>query len=167
MPVALLIAAQPHLRDLWLALEKSGIRVVASEFERSLALAVEYQPDIVLVASPPIEDAVKTCERLLETPLTTNIPIFLTSLDGDSSVPHTVPAQEASANRPDRQITQVNRPHLVADDEQYRNDCDRRRALRAILEMLHYAETEISKLNLETSTALLGATIAEVAQELK
>ncbi|QOZ23931.1 hypothetical protein [Bradyrhizobium sp. CCBAU 51753] len=171
MPVALVVAAKLYLRDLWQALDQSGIHVVAAEFERSVSLAIEHQPDIILVASPPIGDAVNACQRLLENPSTINIPIFLSSL-GDKiindacSIFFNTPTQARLDDFPSRQTARGKKGGTAGDAESA-VDVKRRRQLLSMLDLLRYAETEISKLGLETSSVLLGATIADVAENLE
>ncbi|MCK1670194.1 hypothetical protein [Bradyrhizobium sp. 153] len=172
MPVALVVAARDYLRDLRRALNQFEIHLLTAEFERSLSLAAEHQPDIILVASPPIGEAVKACQRLLENPSTTSIPIFLNSL-GDNTV-HNIssiflnaPAQATTSGFAYWQSPPGNKGGVTVDDTGNGNGNDKRRQLLSILQMLRNAEIEVSRLNLETSGLLLGATIADISQRLK
>ncbi|MBB4365274.1 hypothetical protein GGD65_006340 [Bradyrhizobium sp. CIR18] len=170
-PTAVVGADSLYFSDLCQALNQCGIHVVAGELDQSLSLAVEHQPDIILVASPPIGHAMKTCQSLLENPLTTNIPIFVSSL-GDAMVDNISSIflkGTAKATPGEFHFRQSMRSKgaFAADDNEYGDASKRRRQLLNVLDLLRYAEDQISRLNLETSTVLLGATVADVARNLK
>ncbi|MCK1412426.1 hypothetical protein IVB55_05070 [Bradyrhizobium sp. CW4] len=169
MPMALIVAAKPYLEELWQAVDKSRIYVIAAEFEHAVSLAIEHQPDLILVASPPIPEALQTCQRLLENDSTRNIPIFLISL-AYNTVEGCLPTFRATAPRvgtgefshrspPRRGSGKFDRDSMV--------EAQRQAQLLSILDLLRYAEAEIEELGIETSAALLGATIADVAQNLE
>ncbi|KRQ97508.1 hypothetical protein CP49_37945 [Bradyrhizobium valentinum] len=65
MAMAPIVTARYYLNELWQAIDQFGIHVVTAEFDRTVFLAVDSLPN-VLVASRPIRDALKACQRLLE-----------------------------------------------------------------------------------------------------
>lgn len=169
MPTLVVAAARPYLNALWRALNPSRIDVVTAEFERAVSVAVENQPDLILVASPPIPDALKTCERLLENGSTRNIPISLISLDynvidGASSFFLKAPAQMAAAKFGHRPSARDSKG--TTSDTQSVVGEKRKKQLLSVVNLLNYAENEILDLNLETSAVLLEATIADLVQNL-
>lgn len=171
MPMALVVAASSYFNELWEAIDHSETHAVVVDFEGAVALALEHQPDLILVVPPPIRDALKSCERLLGNRATRNIPISLVSLghnmiDDASSISLKSRAQ-ATANEFLHRKFVRDKGKLVADNDQHVVHPRRQKQLLGILDLLRYAEAEISKLELETSVVLLGATIADVAQNLK
>lgn len=168
-PTALVVAARPYASELRQALDQSSIHVLAAEFERTVFLAVEHQPDLILVASPPIRDALKTCQRLLENRSTRDIPISLISLDCNMVDEASTKGRTlATAGEfPDRLTARERKGRFTGVNNQLAVDGQRQKQLLSVLDLLRYLETEISELELETSAVLLGAAIADVAQKLK
>lgn len=169
--MTLVAAARPYLKELRQAIGQSRIHAVTGEFERTISLALEHQPDLILVTGPPVADALKTCKRVLENPSTRNIPISLISLhnmsDNASSIFLKPSAQGMPGEFQYRQIVRGNKGAFAADDNQYSVDGKRQKQLMGILDLLRYAEAEISELDLETSAVLLGAAIADLARNFK
>lgn len=165
-PLALALAARPYLNELRQAVDQSGIHVLGAEFERAVCLAVEHQPDIILVASPPIEDALQTCRHLLENYSSRNIPISLISLDCNMiDTPFTeTPALATAGETPYRQFAADYKEGLA--DAQPTNDDKRTTRLLSVVNLLRYVEVEIVELKLETSAVLLEAMIVDLAQSL-
>lgn len=171
MPMVLVVAATCYFNELWEAIDHSETHAIVVEFEGAVALALEHQPDLILVVPPPIRDALKSCERLLENRSTRNIPISLISLghnmiDDAPSISLKSHAQATASEVLYRKLVR-DKGKLVANNNQHVIHRRRQKQLLGILDLLRYAEAEISKLELETSVVLLGATIADVAQNLK
>ncbi|MHB0773888.1 PleD family two-component system response regulator [Bradyrhizobium sp. 1.29L] len=164
-PMVLAIAARPYLDRLSKVLDQSEVCLVAAEFERSVFAAADSQPDLILVASPPIGDALNTCQRLRENRSTRYIPIFLISLnynviDDTSSIHQATAGASPCRNKSDKRVIAAeDAPSLVGRKE--------KKQLEGILHLLRYVEAEIIQLHLETSAVLLGASIADLAQNLE
>ncbi|MGY4257849.1 CheY-like chemotaxis protein [Bradyrhizobium sp. USDA 4516] len=166
MPMALVVAARPYLTELWQAVDQSRIQVVPAEFEHTVSLAAQHQPDLILIASPPIADVLETCQRLLESSSTRNIPIFLIPVDYSLS--------DGSPSAP--RATTVKFPYWLEEQCVKEGDArdrgqsmvsnPRQTQLLSILDLLRYAEAEVAELDIETSVALLAATIADITQHL-
>ncbi|UVO30481.1 hypothetical protein [Bradyrhizobium arachidis] len=172
MPTALVVAARPYFNGLSQAIDQSETYMIRAGFERAIAMAVEHRPDIILVVSAPIRKALETCERLLENRSTRSIPIFIISLGcnmfhSPSSTLRNKHTEARIAGVPNRQIARGNKGKLNADDGQDMVDGTRKTQLLSILDLLRYAEAEVSELELETSAVLLGAAITDLAQNLK
>lgn len=172
MPMALVVASRPYLADLKQAIDQPRMQVITSGFERAVSLAVEHQPDLILVAPPPIPDVLHLCERLLKNGLTKNIPIFLISvdhnaIDGGPSLLHTAASRARDGDFSDLQKSRRRERTMGQDERQYVPRTQRQKQLLSILDLLHYVEAEIAEMGIETSAALLGATIADVAQRLR
>ncbi|WP_439406491.1 hypothetical protein ACNJX9_34400 [Bradyrhizobium sp. DASA03076] len=150
-PVALVVAAIHHLSELQ-GIDRSKVHVVKTEFERIVSLAVKHQPDLILVACPPVGEALKACQCLLKNPSMRNIPIFLISM-GYDTFPH-------------GQLLSPVKEEFVTADDRYVTKGKRQKRLTSILNLLRYAEAEIAELDLEISAALLGAAIADIARQL-
>ncbi|MGY4353206.1 hypothetical protein ACVWXM_009723 [Bradyrhizobium sp. GM7.3] len=168
-PITLVAAARPYLKELRQAIGRSRIHAIAGEFGRTISLALEHQPDLILVTVPPLVGALKTCKLVLENHSTKNIPLSLISLrnmsDDTSSVFLKPRAQATPGEFQHRHIVRGNNGEFAAaDDNQYSVDGKRQMKLMGLLELLRYAEAEITELDLETSAVLLAATIADVAQ---
>ncbi|RXG86621.1 hypothetical protein [Bradyrhizobium zhanjiangense] len=172
MPIALVVAARPYLKELRQALDQSRIQIVTAEFERSVPVAIEHQPDLILIASQPIPDVLQTCQRLLENGSTRNIPIFLISLEfsGIDNAPpvfrETAP-QTRAGEFSHRSTPRRDKGKFPQDNDHSVVNSRRQTQLLSVLDLLCYAEAEIAELGIETSAALLGATIADVAQNLE
>lgn len=163
MPMTLVLAAKPYLKELKHAVGQSRIQVVTAEFERAVSLALEHQPDLILLVSPPIPNVLQTCERLLENEFTKNIPIFLLSLDHNMIDDRLAILHDATP--------QARAGGALYDKRTFGQDNDqnrqRQQQLLSILDLLRYAEAEIAELGIETSAVLLGATITDVAKNLQ
>lgn len=172
MPMALVVASRPYLTELKQAIDQPRMQVITSEFDSAVSLAVEHQPDLILVAPPPIPDVLHLCERLLENGLTKNIPIFLISvdhsaIDGGPSLLHMAASQARDGDLSDLQKSRRWGGTMGQDERQYVPRTQRQKQLLSILDLLHYVEGEIAEIGIETSAALLEATIADVAQWLR
>ncbi|QQO23659.1 hypothetical protein JJB98_28945 [Bradyrhizobium diazoefficiens] len=172
MPMALVVASRPYLTELKQAIDQPRMQVITSEFDSAVSLAVEHQPDLILVAPPPIPDVLHLCERLLENGLTKNIPIFLISvdhsaIDGGPSLLHMTASQARDGDLSDLQKSRRWGGTMGQDERQYVPRTQRQKQLLSILDLLHYVEGEIAEIGIETSAALLEATIADVAQWLR
>lgn len=167
--VALVAAAKPHLNDLLQAVDRSGLHVVIAEFERAVSFVEKHQPDLIFVAAPPILDALKACERLLENGSTRDIPLFLVVLDYNAiDEPFiTAPARSTAGEVLYLEIARSRKEECAADDTASTVDCKRQKRLLSVLDLLQYAEAEITELDLETSAVLLEATIADLVQHLE
>ncbi|WP_456815565.1 hypothetical protein [Bradyrhizobium sp. USDA 4508] len=169
MPVALVVAARAYLDELQQAIDQSKIDVVTTEFGRVVPLAAKYQPNLILVAFPPIEDALKTCQRLLENCSTRSIPISLISL-GHNRLDDTLvctPAEAVLDAFPYRQVARASKEKPSAEGPQPVTSGNRQKQLLNIIDMLRYAEKEVLGLKIETSAVLLTATIADLLQNLE
>lgn len=171
MPMTLVAAAKPYLKELRQAVDQSRVQVIMAEFERAVSLAVEHRPDLILVASPPIGDVVQTCQCLLENGSTRNIPIFLIFLDCNTNPADPSSLREATLRAgasecPCGATPRGDKKQFVHDDQSMTNG-SRQKQLLSILDLLHYAEAEVAELGIETSSALLRATIADVDQHLE
>lgn len=172
MPMALVVASRPCLTELKQAIDQPRMRVITSEFERAVSLAVEHQPDLILVAPPPIPDVLHLCERLLKNGLTKNIPIFLISvdhnaIDGGPPLLRTAGSRARDGDLSDLQKSFRRGGTMGQDAYQHVARTQRQTQLLSILDLLHYVEAEIAEIGIETSAALLEATIADVAQWLR
>lgn len=172
MPMALVVALKHCLTELKQAIDQPRMQVITSEFERAVSLAVEHQPDLILVAPPPIPDVLHLCERLLENGLTKNIPIFLISvdhnaIDGGPPLLHTAASRARDGDLSDLQKSFRRARNMGQDANQCVPRTQRQKQLLSILDLLHYVEAEIAEIGIETSAALLEATIADVAQWLR
>lgn len=172
MPMALVVTSRPYLTELQQAIDQPRMQVITAEFERAVSLAVEHQPDLILVAPPPIPDVLHLCKRLLENDSTKNIPIFLISVDYNAidGVPPLLRTTASPARDGDFSDTLKPRRRggkVGQDERQYVPITQRQKQLLSILDLLHYVEAEIAEMGIETSAALLEATIADVAQRLR
>lgn len=172
MPMTLVVALRHYLAELRQAIDRPSVQVITVEFERAVSLAVEHRPDLILIAPPPISDVLHLCKRLLENDSTQSIPIFLISvaynaIDGDPPLLRTTasPARDGDCSDPLKSHRQGGK--VAQDEGRYVPRTQRQKQLLSILDLLHYAEAEVAEMGIETSAALLEATIADVAQWLR
>ncbi|MCK1396787.1 hypothetical protein IVB45_05780 [Bradyrhizobium sp. 4] len=66
-----------------------------------------------------------------------------------------------------RKIAQLREGELTAQGAQFTAPRTRQTLLLSVIGLLRYAEAEVLELKLETSAVLLGATIAELEQNLE
>ncbi|MCK1516070.1 hypothetical protein IVB22_26640 [Bradyrhizobium sp. 190] len=175
IPMALVIAAAPHLGELKQVIDQcidgSPIHVITTEFKHSVLLAIALLPDLILVASPPTRDALKTCQRLLENSSTRTIPICLIALDTEmvndvACLSLKAPTKPTAGELPYRLKARRDKG-LFAEDNHSVAHAKRRKQLLSIIDLLRNAEAEMAELDLETSAMLLGAAMADVAQHLE
>ncbi|WP_354112311.1 hypothetical protein [Bradyrhizobium sp. S3.12.5] len=170
MPKALVVALTRYLTVFREALDQSTMQVIVAEFDCAVSLAIEHQPDLILIAPPPIPDVLLICKRLLENGSTKHIPIFLISvdyntIDGGPRLPRTAASQARDGD--DVDSLKPPRQRSVGQEEgRYVARTQRQKQILSILDLLHYAQGEISEMGIETSAALLEATIVDVAQSV-
>ncbi|MCC8977855.1 hypothetical protein [Bradyrhizobium acaciae] len=148
------------------------MQVITAEFESAVSAAARRQPDLILIAPPPIPQVLNVCKRLLENSSTKDIPIFLVSVDFD-----TIEGRPSLFRAPGSQVGGGEYPEALRprgrgatmgqDEGQDRLRTRRQQQLLSILDLLHYAEAEIAEMGIETSVALLEAAIADVAQRMR
>ncbi|MCK1691088.1 hypothetical protein [Bradyrhizobium sp. 145] len=119
-----------------------------------------------------LRDPSKSFQGLLRYRSTRRIPMALVSLAcaviDSHSHGHQITIEARANSLPNRQISRDKaEKHADDGDQPIDISSEEQRQLLCIVELLRYAEAEVSALHFETPAVLLGAAIAELAERLR